>query len=223
MFRGPEMNDLKLTLLTDGSSDQVLIRHLEWLVHRHVAPTTTIQLEWADLRSLREKPAGLSERIERALEFYPCDLLFVHRDAEKQDPQFRYDEITAAFESVSGEKTRVVGVDPVRMQEAWLLFDESAIRKAAGNPNGKDDLGLPAFRNLESLPDPKAVLVHCLRTASGLAGRRLRQFRGRQAARRVAEYIEDFSPLLGLDAFRKLDSDIQDEFQRRGWKRVEPQ
>ena len=211
------MNDLKLTLLTDGSSDQVLIRHLEWLVHRHVAPTTTIQLEWADLRSFREKPTGLADRIQRAMEFYPCDLLFVHRDAERQDPQLRYDEIADAFESNSSTKESVVGVVPVRMQEAWLLFDEFAIRKAAGNPNGSDDLGLPSLRKLEGLPDPKSVLLQSLRTASGLTGRRLKQFRGRQAARRVAEYIEDFSPLLELWAFRKLDSDIQVEFERRGW------
>ena len=80
------MNNLKFALLTDGSSDQVLLRHLEWVVRRHVSPTTTIQSEWADLRSFHPKPVGLSERIQRASEFYPSDLLFVHRDAEKQDP-----------------------------------------------------------------------------------------------------------------------------------------
>ena len=90
------MNDLKFTLLTDGSSDQVLIRHLEWLVHRHLARTTTVQSEWADLRTLREKPSHLAERIQRAIELYPCDVLFVHRDAAKQEPQRRYDEIAAA-------------------------------------------------------------------------------------------------------------------------------
>ncbi len=211
------MNDLKFTLLTDGSSDQVLIRHLEWLVRRHVAPATVIQSEWADLRSIHPKPTCISERIARAIELYPCDLLFVHRDAERQDPQFRYDEIAAAIESTSSATESVIGVVPVRMQEAWLLFDETAIRWAAGNPNGRDDLELPSHRNFESLADPKSVLLQCLRTASGLTGRRLRQFRSRAAARRVAEYIEDFSPLLQLNAFRKLDSDILAEFQRRGW------
>ncbi len=213
------MNDLKLTLLTDGSSDEVLTRHLEWLVRRHVATTRTIQSEWADLRSFRDKPAGLADRVRRASEFYPCDLLFVHRDAEKQDPQLRYDEIRNALEAIPSVRESVVSVVPVRMQEAWLLFDEAAIRRAAGNPNGKDDLELPPLRKLENLPDPKSVLVQCLRTASGLTGRRLKQFRGRQAARRVAEYIEDFSPLLQLDAFRKLDSHVEAEFLRRGWNR----
>lgn len=212
------MNDLKFTLLTDGSSDEVLIRHLQWLVRRHLAPTMTIQSEWADLRSIHPKPADLSERIERAVDLYPCDLLFVHRDAERQDPQLRYDEIAGAIESISSLKAPTVAVVPVRMQEAWLLFDESAIRKAAGNPNGRDALGLPSLRTIETLADPKSVLFQRLRTASCLTGRRLKRFRDRQAARRVAEYIEDFSPLLKLDAFRKLDSDIEAEFQRRGWK-----
>jgi hypothetical protein len=212
------MNDLKFTLLADGSSDQVLIRHLEWFVRRQVAPTTTIQSEWADLRSIHPKPANLSERIHRAIELYPCDLLFVHRDAEKQDPQLRYDEIAAAVRSITSVAESVVSVVPVRMQEAWLLFDECAIRWAAGNPNGRDDLGLPSLSKLESLPNPKSILLQSLRKASGLAGRRLRQFRGRAAARRVAEYIQDFTPLLQLDAFQRLDSDIQAEFRRRGWK-----
>ncbi len=211
------MNSLKFTLLSDGSSDEVLIRHLEWLVRRHVAPTTTIQSEWADLRSLREKPIGLAERIKRALEFYPCDVLFVHRDAERQDPQHRYDEIANAIESIPSVTEAIVGVVPVRMQEAWLLFDESAIRRAAGNPNGRQDLALPRLNRLEGVAEAKSVLLQSLRTASGLTGRRLKRFQDRAATRRVAEYIEDFSPLLVLDAFRRLDSDIQAVFRCRGW------
>ena len=216
MCHGLEMNDLKFTLLTDGSSDEVLLRHLQWLVRRNIGLETTIQSEWADLRSIHPRPANLSERIQRAVELYPCDLLFVHRDAERQDPQLRYDEIEAAISSIPSGPESAIGVVPIRMQEAWLLFDESAIRKAAGNPNGSQELELPSLSRLESLPAPKSFLLQCLRTASGLAGRRLKQFRGRQAARLVAEYIDDFSPLLELDAFRKLDSDIKTEFQRRG-------
>lgn len=211
------MNNLKFAFLADGSSDQVLIRHLEWLVRRHVAPTATIQSEWADLRSFNPKPIGLSERIERAIEFYPSDLLFVHRDAERQDPQLRHDEIEAAVNLIPSVTESIIAVVPVRMQEAWLLSDEAAIRKAAGNPNGKQDLTLPSLSELESLADPKSVLLRCLRIASGLTGRRLKRFRGRAAARLVAEYTEDFSPLLRLTAFRKLDSDIKVELQRRGW------
>ena len=215
--RGPRMNSLKFTLLTDGTSDQALIRHLEWLVKRHIAQSTTIQSEWADLSSLREKPTGLVERIRRAIEFYPCDLLFVHRDAERQDPELRHEEVAAAVESVSSLVEPAVAVVPVRMLEAWLLFDEPAIRYAAGNPNGRQSLSLPTLDRVERVPDPKSLLLEALRTASGLSGRRLKNFRARAAVRRVADYVEDFSPLLRLSAFQRLDSDIETEFRRRGW------
>jgi len=217
MFHGPRMSNLKFTLLTDGSSDQVLIRHLEWLVRQHVAPTFTIQSEWANLRPFHPKPTSLSERIQRAIEFYPGDLLFVHRDAEKQDPQLRHTEIADATMSLSSLLESLVAVVPVRMQEAWLLFDESAIRKAAGNPNGTIDLSLPSLTELERVAEPKEVLLCGLRTASGLTGRRLKKFPERAAARRVAEYIEDFSLLRRLNAFQKLESDISAEVRRRGW------
>ncbi len=55
---------------------------------------------------------------------------------------------------------------PVRMQEPWLLFDEQAIRWAAGNPGGKTALALPRLTQLESLPDPKETLYGLLVTAS---------------------------------------------------------
>ena len=32
------------------------------------------------------RPRGLSERIRAAVELYPCDLLFIHRDAEGEPP-----------------------------------------------------------------------------------------------------------------------------------------
>ena len=217
MFSGLSMRSLKFTLLTDGSSDQVLIRHLEWLVREHVASTITIQSEWADLRLFHPKPTRLSERIQRAIEFYPGDLLFVHRDAEKQDPQLRHTEIADATKLLSSSFESLVAVVPVRMQEAWLLFDENAIRKAAGNPNGTIDLGLPSLPDLEHVAEPKDVLLHCLRTASGLNKRRLKRFSVRAAARRVADYVEDFSPLRTLIAFQKLEADIAAEFRRRGW------
>jgi hypothetical protein len=217
------MNDLKFTLLTDGSSDRVLVRHLEWLVRRHIPRATTIQMEWADLRSFRPKPTNLTDRIQKAFEFYPADLLFVHRDAERQDPQLRYSEIQNAVESLASVIPSTVAVVPVRMQEAWLLFDEAAIRWAAGNPNGRQFVELPSISDLEDVADPKQVLWRCLRTASGLSGRRLKRFQTGVAARRVAEYIEDFSPLLELKAFRRLDSDIGQEVQSRGWREDRPE
>ena len=94
------------------------------------------------------------------------------------------------------------------MQEAWLLFNEQAIRQAAGNPNGKEKLNLPPLKSLEKLPDPKETLHQTLRDACGLSGRRLKKFSTHQAAHHVANYIDDFTPLLQLSAFQQLEQDV---------------
>ena len=132
------MDALRYTLLSDGSSDQALVPILTWLL-RAQGVNGAIQPEWADLRRLRRPPDPLSERISRSLELYPCDVLFVHRDAEGVLPLPRTEEIHQALATVAQQiqVPPTVCVVPVRMQEAWLLFNEGAIRSAAGNPNGR--------------------------------------------------------------------------------------
>lgn len=128
------------------------------------------------------------------------DVLFVHRDAETTPWAARRAEVPV--------RASVVPVIPVRMTEAWLLVDEHALRRAAGNPNGTEPFDLPHPRTLESLADPKAGLRTCLERASGLKGRRLGQFDRVAARRRVAEDIEDDSALRALPAYRELESAI---------------
>ena len=200
---------LSYTLLTDGSSDRAFIPVLNWLI-REMRAEADIQAKWADMFRLPIAPASLTERIEKSVELYPCDLLFVHRDAETAALSTRKDEITRALAEAHQRMTLppAVCVIPVRMQEAWLLFDEQAIRKAAGNPNGSQRLALPKLKTVESEPDPKKLLYECLRTASGLSGRHLRKFRERPAVHRVADLIEDFAPLRKLSAFRELEKDL---------------
>lgn len=97
------------------------------------------------------------------------------------------------------------------MTEAWLLLDESAIRRAAGNPNGREALRLPPLRRLEDVPDAKAVLRDLLITASGLAGPRRRKRLQRDLGvrvQRVAELISDFSPLRSLPAFEAFEAEL---------------
>ena len=201
------MSSLTYTLLTDGSSDQVLLRLLTWLLRRH-GVTCPIQSEWADLRQLPKPPKGLKDRISASLELFPCDLLFVHRDAEREPRENRVLEIQRALEALPDVTLPVVCVVPVRMQEAWLLFDEAAIRSAAGNPNGTVTLSIPRLRDVEGIPDPKQRLQELLKTASELTGRRRQQLNLASCARRVAEYIEDFSPLDMLAAFVALNEDV---------------
>jgi hypothetical protein len=210
------------TLLSDGSSDEALLRHIDWLLRRHLDVRFALDFQWADLRALRRRPTGIVERIEAAISLYPCDVLFVHRDAEKERPEVRYEEIESAWRNLDpseiGNMPSCIGVVPVRMLEAWLLCNEIAIRRAAGNPNGQIPLTLPSLKDIESLSDPKKVLHDLLRRASGLTGRRLHKFRTHLAARLVAEYTVDFAPLLQLPAFRQLEQNIASFGQSRGWK-----
>ena len=77
----------------------------------------------------------------------------MHRDAENQNPEVRYTEIRAANPTGS----RHVCIVPVRMQEAWLLLNEAALREAADRPSGTDPLDLPPVGRWERVPDPKAT------------------------------------------------------------------
>lgn len=202
------MQELRYTLVTDGSSDAALLPILTWLLIEH-GIDIAIQSQWADLGRLRIPTKGLYHKIELALELYPCDLLFIHRDAENQSHEQRRQEIAQATSRLSADLRKShICVIPVRMSEAWLLFDEAAIRHAAGNRSGRQPLELPQLARVEALPDAKQVLHNLLSNACGLTGRRLRQFEVRRHARRVSEFITDFSPLRKLPAFARLEQDV---------------
>lgn len=205
------MEGLRFTLVADGSSDRALLPVLTWLLHQH-CEGIPIQPEFSDLRRLRNPPRDLFQRIDKSMELYPCDLLFVHRDAEGELVEKRQEEIREALErSERGKTLPVVCVVPVRMQEAWLLIDESALKRAAGNPASRRKLPMPPVRRLEELPDPKRVLHDLLRKASDRQGpRQLRRFNrdlGR-CVQLVAEHIGDFGLLRGLAAFRELEDQV---------------
>jgi hypothetical protein len=146
-------------------------------------------------------------------------LLFVHRDAETASLDVRLNEIKEAvlYASVKNETSTVVCVVPVRMTEAWLLFDIGAIRQAAGNPNGTVPLNLPALSNIEALPDPKKVLHDILREATELSTRRKKRFDTNRAVQRVPDFIEDFSPLRGLSAFNALEDEVKETIESQCW------
>jgi Domain of unknown function (DUF4276) len=213
------MTPLRFTLLADGPSDDVLLYPLRWLL---IANDVVRPLEpvFADLRHLPTPPRRLEEKVAAALDLYPCDLLFIHRDAERQPPGDRAVEIQQAIQRVSSDLFAArpyVCVVPVRMTEAWFLFDEPAIRRAAGNPAGRSPLRLPPLSKTEVLPDPKQALHELLRTATELPARRLKRFSPVQACRRLAELIEDFSPLRDLPAFSALETELRPIIQAAGW------
>jgi hypothetical protein len=204
---------MRYTLLSDGSSDRALVPILDWTIRRWSREPFTPQ--WADLACLRQPPTKLVDRIKVAVEYYPCDLLFVHRDAEKIDLKRRIVEIRRAMSD--GSRPPAICVVPVRMLEAWLLIEEGAIRWASGNVQGQMDLALPRLGRIEALSDPKTTLDVALRTASGLRGRHLRKLNVRARVVDVASGIQDFTPLLELPAFRVFEEDLRNVFRREGW------
>jgi hypothetical protein len=210
------MKELRYTLISDGSSDKALLPILSWLLreHRVMYP---IQPEWADLGMLPNPPKDLSSKIELSIDLYPCDLLFVHRDAEKLSYIQRKDEIISALSNIKPSHSPSICVVPVRMTEAWLLINEAAIRRAAGNANGQKQLELPNPLLLEQHNDPKRLLYDFLKDASERKGRRLSNFPFGQSALLVAEYIDDFSPLRNLSAFRSLESDLEEIISKNQW------
>jgi hypothetical protein len=212
------MEELRYTLLSDGPSDKALMPILNWLLCQHV-PQLPIQSRWADLRRLLRPPRELHKRIQESIHLYPCDLLFVHRDAETTPLEVRLSEIREAVlnASVENETSTVVCVVPVRMTEAWLLFDIGAIRLAAGNPNGAVELNLPALSNIEALPDPKRILHDMLREATELSSRRKKRFEANSAVLRIPDFIEDFSPLRRLSAFIAMEEKVKETIESRCW------
>lgn len=210
------MTRLHYVITGDGRFDRALRFPIEWALLR----STSLELdgEWADLSVFGVDTKDLRQRLPAALGYYPCDLLIVHRDAETEPADVRYEEFRRALERVTGPPPAVCVV-PVRMSEAWLPFDEDAIRGAAGNPNGREDLGLPRLSDLGSLPHPEEVLEDLILRASGLQGRRRRRLK-REVPRLkhlVAERIEDFEPLRALGAFRRFESDLRAVLKANGW------
>ncbi len=194
------MQSLKITLLCDGSSDRVLLPIVSKLFDFH----SQIGVEPVLARNLPSACKTLRQRIRAAIELYPCDLLIIHRDAEKQ-ATVRREEINQAVEQL--EQLHVVAM-PVRMTEVWLLSHEQAIRNAAGNPNGKIKLKIPALEKLESC-NAKQILFAALRDASELGSHRIQKIKPEQLSHRVAELLTDFSQLRKIASFQHLEEQVK--------------
>ncbi len=214
------MSTLRFTLVTDGPTDAVLLHPLRWLLITN-GVMRPIEAAWADLRPFLKPPTQLADKIKSALDLYPCDLVFVHRDAEKEPREQRIAEIGHSMKLASPDLVASphvhVCVVPVRMTEAWFLFDEAKIRLAAGNPAGRSQLSLPPISKVESLPDPKETLRELLVQATELPPRRQKRFLPVKAFYRLAELIDDFSPLRQLSAFRQLEQELKTVIETSKW------
>ncbi len=202
------MRSISYALLADGSSDRAMLSVIRWTLQR----LDSELLQATPGFELRLPKEPLAEAIARCSQRHGPDLLFVHRDAERVPLAQRRLEIPTTSGPVP-----VVRVVPVRMTEAWLLIDESAIRLASGNPNGCARLALPRVRELERLPDPKKTLHELLLDASEARGRRRAKLRRdlSTAVHRVAQLIDDFSQLAKLPAWQAFERELQDALGAR--------
>ena len=188
-------------LLGEGNADRALLPLLRWLLGQ--STDSDCQIAWVDTTRIPGE-ATLAAKVTRGLRASPCDLLFVHRDSDNQPPEWRFDEIARAV----GVQPHVAVV-PVRMTEAWLLLDATAIRAAAGRPSGTEDLAIPPLPRVEAVADPKRLLRDALIAAHAATGRRAARFDPGAALYRVADLVEDWSPLRRLSAFERLERDTR--------------
>jgi hypothetical protein len=193
----------------------MLMPIINWLLYQH-CPEIAVESSWADLSRLRKPTKKLRDRILVTLDLYPCDLLFIHRDAENERYEMRHTEICRVLGALQAPPA--VCIIPVRMLEAWFLFKEFAIRKAAGNPNGRNLVSLPNIKSVENLPNPKELLFELLKNSSGRSGVRLKKLDLHQCAFLVSQYIDDFSPLRFLTAFRMLETELATTLVANRWK-----
>jgi len=199
----------RAVLLADGTSDEPLALHVAGLARKFGLDLDVVVPDFGRL----DDPPGrtVRRRLERLLQIDDrFDVLIVHRDAERHAPPTRRREIAEACRAAGVAWPRIPIV-PVRMTEAWLLLDELAIRLVAGKPSGREDLCLPPSSQAESTPDPKGALQDALQRASGLAGRRLREFKRDFPAhrRQLLERLDRDGPVRELGAWKSLEADVQ--------------
>jgi hypothetical protein len=203
------MKDLfRYTLLADGTSNEVLVPILDWLIGQHLPGVRTVA---AFARDFGKVGNDLNSRVQAALNYFPCDLLFVHRDVEAMSRDQRIGEIEAVMQA---REVPFVGLIPARMTEAWLLSDEEAIRFAAGNAAGRHRLNIPGRQRWETLPDPKETLLDLLKLASGRSGRALDKFNPEKARHLITPRSASFEALRGLTAFDAFEADLVNQLER---------
>ena len=188
-------------LVADGSSDRALLPLITRALGL-IAPN----VQFAEIANPGVSNGSLSERVSECIADYPCDLLFVHRDSESQEPRLRFDEIAAA---VAGLSAKTIAIVPVKMSEAWLVTDEGAIRRAVGNPNGREELNLPPLNRVESI-DAKKILDAAIVSAAFNNGTRRRQkFRPERYRFRVAEELPDIARLRLVSSYAEFETRLR--------------
>lgn len=200
---------LRILFTGEGTSDNGLVPHIEAVAAaggRHAVVTAPDfgRLGLTDCHAVADKLRAL-----RGLgDTY--DLVIVHRDSDTVGPEKRHQEVSEAVTTEWPGRPHVA-VIPVRALEAWLLLDETAIRRVAENPRGRMNLDLPRGTAAERIADPKKLLQQTLATASGVSGRRLTMFRSRFPRHRhkLLEALDPSGPVSGLPSWQAFMTDLE--------------
>jgi hypothetical protein len=196
--------EVRFLFVGEGSSDTALRLPLEDLCLQCGADEASGVAP--DLRRYQSKSLSVPDKVRKALHLEPdVDLIFVHRDADQEDPTPRHSEIQEALSQIDTSKPWVPVV-PIQATEAWALVDEDAIRRAADNPNGTVSLTVPRPTDVAAIADPKERLFDLMVKASEYSGRRLKKFRARIHKKRyfLLEKLDISGPLSKVPAWQNL-------------------
>ncbi|MBT2411745.1 hypothetical protein J7I94_14405 [Streptomyces sp. ISL-12] len=199
---------VRVLFLSEGTSDQGLVSHVEGIAADLGVPVT---VSAPDLRWLR-LPAGhsVTDKLRTTRDLGGAyDLAVIQRDADRGAPEVRRTEIADAVGDVWPGLAHVPVV-PVRMLEAWLLLDEQAIREVAGNPRGRLPLDLPTAASAERVADPKQRLKDTIATASGCKGRRLAELNQRfpKNRHRLLDLLDRHGPVSEVTSWRTFVAEL---------------
>lgn len=205
---------VRFILICEGSSDKALVEHLQdLLIHCGAIEAIGAAVDRPSIKSSRNRSiSAIGEKVRALLSIdSEYDLLFVHRDSDGADYNTRHAEVEKAMVEAEAAPSWVPAI-PVRETEAWLLLDETAIRRVAGNPNGRVPLNLPTPARVENVLHPKEVLREALSAASGRQGNRLRKFNRnfRQHRRVLLEQLPVGGDLERVPAWRRLKRAVED-------------
>lgn len=173
----------------------MLVPIIQWAIHRLDPAVEILEPQF------RKRRGSVGEDLDRLAN--GSMLVFVHRDSENVTLKERLRE----FDVVTRQD--VVPVVPVRMSEAWILFNGTAIAKAAGSSSA--EVPVQRVTELERIPDPKTRLDKLLVEAAGRpTGRHGKVFRRSIVERRVsvAGYIADYRPLESVPAFARFQETL---------------
>lgn len=195
---------IDIALVCDGTSDICVQDIIQWIVDSQF-PDFSFRIQPA--REVIPAHAPLHIRIKKAFDLYDPKIIVCHRDAEGLQLDERVREIHGAT-AEAALPIPVVPTIPVRMIESWLLIEESAIRSAANNRNGRQALNLPDHARIEGIANPKSLLLTALRAASGLPPQRLRKFDEHHARSRITGFVSSFEPLRRQGGFVRFENDL---------------